>query len=396
MYPKHAVWAITFFPRNPWKSLDFPVSARPCGHRAGTTGKWIRPQAEAKATACRVRVDAMIRAIYVPPRNLSDQPYFFKEPPGGIVMPRVKTIVITGFGTNCEVESAFAATQAGSDVTDIAYFSDVTAGRTRLADYNLLIFPGGFLDGDDLGAAQAAALRWTHAKTRTGEAVIDQLKAFFEAGGLILGICNGFQLLVKIGLLPGLFGRYFVRELSLSNNDSGRFEDRWVTLAANPACPCVFTRGISRIDLPVRHGEGKLIPKNQAVLDALWPRTWWPCNTPIRPRGSPRRNIPKTPTAPPWASPDSQTPRAASWGLCPIPRPSTIRPTIPAGPGARPLSWAPCFWKTAWPTSNPRPEPPRRRGEHAPNPRRAPAVGRGHGPAARSFRNPSWTTTPLP
>ncbi|MDQ7830585.1 MAG: phosphoribosylformylglycinamidine synthase subunit PurQ [Desulfovibrionaceae bacterium] len=234
-------------------------------------------------------------------------------------MPRVKTIVITGFGTNCEVESAFAATQAGSDVTDIAYFSDVTAGRTRLADYNLLIFPGGFLDGDDLGAAQAAALRWTHAKTRTGEAVIDQLKAFFEAGGLILGICNGFQLLVKIGLLPGLFGRYFVRELSLSNNDSGRFEDRWVTLAANPACPCVFTRGVSRIDLPVRHGEGKLIPNNQAVLDALWAENLVALQYADPATGLPTENYPENPNGSPMGIAGLTDPTGRILGLMPHP-----------------------------------------------------------------------------
>ena len=168
-------------------------------------------------------------------------------------MAQVRTLVITGFGTNCEVESAHAAREAGSDVTDIVFFSDIAAGRTRIDAYNFLIFPGGFLDGDDLGAAQAAAVRWKHAKTQNGESLLDQLKIFFEAGGLILGICNGFQLLVKLGLLPALGGEYFSRQVSLANNDSARFEDRWVTLAANPDSPCVFTKGVTRLDLPVRH-----------------------------------------------------------------------------------------------------------------------------------------------
>lgn len=184
-------------------------------------------------------------------------------------MTQVRTLVITGFGTNCEVESAHAARMAGSDVTDIVFFSDIATGRTRIDAYNFLIFPGGFLDGDDLGAAQAAAVRWKHAKNQTGEPLLDQLTAFFQAGGLILGICNGFQLLVKLGLLPALGGQYFSRQVSLANNDSARFEDRWVTLAANPASPCVFTRGIGRLDLPVRHGEGKLVPMEPAILDAL-------------------------------------------------------------------------------------------------------------------------------
>jgi len=184
-------------------------------------------------------------------------------------MPQVRTLVITGFGSNCEVESAHAARMAGSDVTDIVFFSDIVAGRTRIDAYNFLIFPGGFLDGDDLGAAQAAAVRWKHAQTDAGEALLDQLRAFFDAGGLVLGICNGFQLLVKLGLLPALGGTYFARQVSLANNDSARFEDRWVTLRANPQSPCVFTKGLSVIDLPVRHGEGKLVPMEPAVLDEL-------------------------------------------------------------------------------------------------------------------------------
>lgn len=184
-------------------------------------------------------------------------------------MAQVKTLVITGYGTNCEVESAHAANLAGSDQTDIVFFSDITAGRVRLPGYNFLIFPGGFLDGDDLGAGQAGAIRWKYAATATGESLLDQLRAFFDQGGLVLGICNGFQLLVKLGLLPALGGRYFERQVTLSNNDSGRFEDRWVRMRVNEQSPCVFTKGLSGLDMPVRHGEGKIIPENQAVLDEI-------------------------------------------------------------------------------------------------------------------------------
>jgi len=184
-------------------------------------------------------------------------------------MARVKALVLTGYGTNCEQESAYAARQSGAEEAQIAYFSDIASGHVRMEGFNFLIFPGGFLDGDDLGSAQAAALRWRFAKTNSGEHVLDQLKAFFEAGGLILGICNGFQLLVKLGLLPALGGRYFERQVSLSHNDSARYEDRWVTLGANPASPCVFTKGLDRLYVPVRHGEGKIVPQDQATLDEL-------------------------------------------------------------------------------------------------------------------------------
>jgi phosphoribosylformylglycinamidine synthase len=201
------------------------------------------------------------------PDRVRRTPIFFKEAEGR--MNPVKAVSITGHGTNCEAESAYAAKTAGADVSDIVYFFDLAAGRARLADYNFLIFPGGFLDGDDLGAGQAAAIRWRYAKTAAGDALLDQLTGFFQAGGIILGICNGFQLLVKLGLLPALGGRYFERQVSLANNDSARFEDRWVTLRANPASPCVFTKNVGVIDLPVRHGEGKLVPGSPEIFNEI-------------------------------------------------------------------------------------------------------------------------------
>lgn len=98
-------------------------------------------------------------------------------------MAQVKTLVITGYGTNCERECAFAADQAGSDQTTIAYFSDLTADKIALGDFNFLILPGGFLDGDDLGSAQAAALRWRHMRTKSGKSLMEELKGFLDAGG---------------------------------------------------------------------------------------------------------------------------------------------------------------------------------------------------------------------
>lgn len=184
-------------------------------------------------------------------------------------MALVKALIITGYGTNCEKESAYGVRQAGADEADIAYFSDLVSGKIRLEPYNYLIFPGGFLDGDDLGAAQAAALRWRYAKAAGGELIVSQLERFFADGGLILGICNGFQLLVKLGLLPAVGGAYFDRQASLGHNDSARFEDRWVQLKANPASPCVFTKGLGSLTLPVRHGEGKMVFRDSALMDRV-------------------------------------------------------------------------------------------------------------------------------
>lgn len=183
--------------------------------------------------------------------------------------PAVRVLVITGYGTNCEVECAHAARLAGADSATIVHFADIATGRTILADYNFLVFPGGFLDGDDLGAAQAAAQRWKYTMPDTGAPLVEQLLDFINNNGLILGICNGFQLLVKLGLLPALDGRYLDRQVSLAHNASARYEDRWCHLAVNAASPCIFTRGLTSLYIPVRHGEGSLVPRDPEILERL-------------------------------------------------------------------------------------------------------------------------------
>lgn len=181
-------------------------------------------------------------------------------------MNSVNALVITGFGTNCEEESAYALQQAGADTVTICYFFDLISEKIFLPDYNYLLFPGGFLDGDDLGAAQSAALRWQFLTTKNGRPLRKQLDDFLAGGGIILGICNGFQLLVKLGLLPALHGENYRRQVTLTYNDSGRYEDRWVWLRANKKSPCVFTKNIENIYLPVRHGEGKLVAQDEQTL----------------------------------------------------------------------------------------------------------------------------------
>lgn len=190
-------------------------------------------------------------------------------------MPRkVKAIVITGNGTNCEMETAHACRLAGADQVDIVHISELLYRDKKLDDYQFLNLPGGFLDGDDLGSAKAGANRILNAAVRTdgaevSETLHDQFRRFIRAGKLILGVCNGFQLLVKLGTLPGFDGDYFRQSATLTFNDSGRFEDRWVCLKANAASPCVFTRGLASLYLPVRHGEGKFIARDRAVLKRL-------------------------------------------------------------------------------------------------------------------------------
>ncbi len=182
----------------------------------------------------------------------------------------VKSIVITGNGTNCEMEMAHACRLAGSEVVDIVHISELLYGEKRLDDYHFLNLPGGFLDGDDLGSAKAGANRILHAAVAgQSEQLFDQFARFIDAGKLILGVCNGFQLQVKLGLLPGFDGDYRTQTTTLSFNDSGRFEDRWVYLKVNEKSPCVFTRGIKGLYLPVRHGEGKFLARDEGVLERI-------------------------------------------------------------------------------------------------------------------------------
>jgi len=185
-------------------------------------------------------------------------------------MTEVRAIVMAGNGTNCEMEMAYACRLGGADVVDIVSIYDLLAGERKLDDYHFLNLPGGFLDGDDLGSAKAAANIYANAKAGgTDEALREQLGRFVEAGKLILGVCNGFQLLIKLGLVPAIEGRYFDQQATLTFNDSGRFEDRWVNLGIDAQSPCIFTKGLERIELPVRHGEGKVVVGSDAVLESI-------------------------------------------------------------------------------------------------------------------------------
>jgi len=174
-------------------------------------------------------------------------------------MATVRTLVLRAPGTNCDRETAFAFQQAGAD-TSLVHISRFICGRDRLANYQIMVVPGGFTYGDDLGAGRVMA---NQMRLKLGE----NIARFVESGGLILGICNGFQVLVQAGILPD--GEYR-RQITLTTNDSGRFECRWVYLSINPNSQCVFTQGIERLYLPVAHGEGKLVAGEEVIggLDA--------------------------------------------------------------------------------------------------------------------------------
>ncbi len=172
----------------------------------------------------------------------------------------VQALVLTGFGINCDRETAHALQRGGAEPAFV-HLNDIVADPAMLKRFHILAIPGGFSFGDDVASGKILANRLRY---KLG----GPIKQFIADGKLAIGICNGFQVMVKMGILP-LFEGEFTQEVTLTNNNSSRFENRWITLAANPQSPCVWTRGVDRIELPVRHGEGKFIPMNDAVMNRL-------------------------------------------------------------------------------------------------------------------------------
>ncbi len=180
-------------------------------------------------------------------------------------MKPVRTLVLTGYGINCEREMARAAALAGSEVV-IAHVKAWLLGQVFLMDFDLLFFPGGFSFGDELGAAKAFANKIVFFKgKKAGKPLVEELHDFVEKGNCILGVCNGFQLLVKLGILPGFEIR---QQASLNRNKYYRFESRWVHLHLPPS-RCVFTKDLKELYLPVRHAEGNFALDDDAGFQQL-------------------------------------------------------------------------------------------------------------------------------
>ena len=175
-----------------------------------------------------------------------------------------KVAVLFGFGINCDHETKAVFELVGAHAERI-HVNRFVSGEASLEAYDILAVPGGFSFGDHLGSGRLLGNRMRFAMR-------DALMAFVNAGKPIIGICNGFQVLVKTGLLPGPdqgASPDFIQRGSLTLNDSGRYEDRWVTLEFDPESPCIWTKGMSRIECPVRHGEGKYVMPTAEDLDRL-------------------------------------------------------------------------------------------------------------------------------
>ena len=174
---------------------------------------------------------------------------------------KVPVLIITGYGLNCEAESRYAWEQAGAEVSFI-HLNDLFEQPRRLHDHKALMFIGGFSFGDHMTSGHVFAVR-------TRMRIQEELKKFIESENLIMGICNGFQIMIKLGLLPGLEGDYFTQSLSLMQNDCGSFQNYWVQLKFESESPCVFTKGLSSMDLPIRHGEGKIFTLDESLIEKI-------------------------------------------------------------------------------------------------------------------------------
>jgi phosphoribosylformylglycinamidine synthase len=169
-------------------------------------------------------------------------------------MPNPRAIVLRAPGTNCDEETAEAWERAGAEA-ETWHVGRLLESPHALDAFQILTLPGGFSYGDDLGAGRILA-------TRLGIVLEDALARFHDRGGLVMGICNGFQVLVRAGLLPG--GPKPVAA-TLTNNDSGHYESRWVRLLPTPGLS-PFVTDSEMIELPVGHGEGKFVVSERSAL----------------------------------------------------------------------------------------------------------------------------------
>ncbi len=170
-----------------------------------------------------------------------------------------KALILRGAATNCDMETAAAFNYCGAKAETV-HINEILKGFKKISDYDILALPGGFSYGDDISAGQIFALKIRSLKK--------DFENFIKAGKPVIGICNGFQVLVKTGYLPE--NPCGERRATLFLNDCGRFICKWVKLKVNPKSPCIFTKGLpEEIELPIAHGEGKFLPRDKKDLEAI-------------------------------------------------------------------------------------------------------------------------------
>ncbi len=170
-------------------------------------------------------------------------------------MKKPKVIILSGYGLNCEDETKYAFELAGGQ-GQIVHINDLKKNKSLLNDFQIMAIPGGFTYGDDTGSGNAYGLKL---KNHLWEKILK----FIEKDHLVIGICNGFQILVNLGLLPALNKKYGERQVALLPNDSTRYTARWVDLKIINDTP--WLSGITEISLPIAHGEGKFFASSEIL-----------------------------------------------------------------------------------------------------------------------------------
>lgn len=183
-------------------------------------------------------------------------------------MAKPRALVLTGYGINCDYETTHACELVGFSAERL-HLNDVLGKPGALFDYGLVVFPGGFSYGDDLGSGVAFSSKIRFSISMGGGRLYQTFMEYVDHGGLVLGICNGFQILVRLGIIPAVGGSYGEQQVTLAPNREGYFINRWVELVAKGDGSCIFTRGLGRIRLPVRHGEGRLLVSDEGILERI-------------------------------------------------------------------------------------------------------------------------------
>lgn len=172
-------------------------------------------------------------------------------------MKKVKVLVFSGYGLNCEEETKFAFDLAGGEA-DIVHVNDLIKGIKKVSDYQILAVPGGFSYGDDTGSGNAFA-------NKIRNHLWNDINKFINDGGLIIGICNGFQILTRLGLLSALEGNYGKPEVELLHNKTARYLTRWVDLRVENDSP--WLRGLNGFSAAIAHGEGRFYADEKVLSE---------------------------------------------------------------------------------------------------------------------------------
>jgi len=171
----------------------------------------------------------------------------------------IKALVVRSPGANCDIETAHALEKVGAKSTRI-HVNELVAGREKILDYDILALPGGFSYGDDIAGGKILSVHMSK--------IFADMKKFIADKRPVIGICNGFQVLTLMGFLPD--NKNFEHTTSLTDNDCGTFISKWVQLKVNKKSPCIFTKDLPNyIELPIAHGEGKLVVKDNKILSEI-------------------------------------------------------------------------------------------------------------------------------